>query len=126
MAVSDPAAADLAPRLRRLPAVDEVLRGDVCVDLLAHRPRWAVVRAVREAIDEARQRARRGEEAEPALDGASLSARVTRVNEMADSTTFALRPSSVLPSPGPGSAYSPPPRTRTSALSPGATSGSFP
>jgi L-seryl-tRNA(Ser) seleniumtransferase len=47
-------------RLRRLPSVDEVLRGDEAALLLERFPRWAVTAAVREAIDDRRREVRDG------------------------------------------------------------------
>ncbi len=69
-------AAKGTPLLRDLPSVDEVLRGAACEVLLERGPRWAVTRAVRDAIGEARARVRAGEPAVAALDQAALARRV--------------------------------------------------
>lgn len=45
-------------QLRRLPKVDEVLRGPLGQACLARAPRWAVVEAVRAALEDLRQRVR--------------------------------------------------------------------
>jgi L-seryl-tRNA(Ser) seleniumtransferase len=69
---------DVNQRLRRLPAVDEVLRSPGLADLLARAPRWAVVAAVREAIERLRQALRDGPGTDPAaaLDPRALAAAV--------------------------------------------------
>ncbi|MBI5477634.1 MAG: L-seryl-tRNA(Sec) selenium transferase [Deltaproteobacteria bacterium] len=78
-----PAEEDVNQRLRRLPAVDEVLRNPGLADLLGRAPRWAVVAAVREAIERLRQALRGAAgQAGPAgpaaeLDPRALEAAVT-------------------------------------------------
>jgi L-seryl-tRNA(Ser) seleniumtransferase len=64
------------PLLRDLPSVDAVLRGETCAALLDQAPRWAVARAVRDAIAEARARVRAGGPADPEIGLAALSGRV--------------------------------------------------
>ena len=64
--------ADVNQRLRRLPAVDEVLRSPGVAALLDRAPRWAVVAAVREAIERLRQGLRAA--AEVTAPAASLDA----------------------------------------------------
>jgi L-seryl-tRNA(Ser) seleniumtransferase len=73
-----PAADDVNQRLRRLPAVDEVLRRPGLAELLGRAPRWAIVAAVREAIEGLRQALRGGDGAasDAALDPAALEAAV--------------------------------------------------
>jgi L-seryl-tRNA(Ser) seleniumtransferase len=46
--------------LRQLPSVDDLLRSDAGLALLARHPRWAVVAAARAELDERRQRRLRG------------------------------------------------------------------
>ena len=68
-----PAEPDVNERLRRLPAVDEVLRSPGLADLLGRAPRWAVVAAVRDALERLRQALRGG----PALRRCRSSIRGT-------------------------------------------------
>ncbi len=74
-----PASVDARAALRDLPSVDEVLRSEAAIALLASTPRWAVVRAVRDAIDEARKRTLAGQEASPRVEAESLGAAVARL-----------------------------------------------
>ena len=66
---------DLNARLRRLPQVDEVLRGETGQRLLGRAPRWAVVKAVREAIDSLRAALRDGHVKEVVIDEEALALR---------------------------------------------------
>jgi L-seryl-tRNA(Ser) seleniumtransferase len=73
-----PTDTDINERLRRLPAVDEVLRSPGLAELLGRAPRWAVVAAVRDALERLRQ-ALRGDPAipeVPQLDPRDLEAAV--------------------------------------------------
>jgi L-seryl-tRNA(Ser) seleniumtransferase len=75
--VSDPHAdAPVNLLLRRLPKVDEVLRGEEAARLLTRAPRWAVVAAIRDEIEAARKRLIEVGAGEPGIAGAALEARV--------------------------------------------------
>jgi L-seryl-tRNA(Ser) seleniumtransferase len=69
-----PGTDEVNERLRRLPAMDEVLRSRLGGALLARHPRWAVKAAVRAALEALRERLRTGEDAPTGLDPAGLDA----------------------------------------------------
>src|SRR5437773_7142341 len=51
-------AVDASEAFRRIPSVDEILRWEATRALLVSYPRWAVIRAVRELLEEVRGHAR--------------------------------------------------------------------
>ena len=75
------AASGSEKRLRQLPAVDEVLRSEVGVALLARHPRWAVRGAVRAEIERLRTRLLAGDSVVPALEEARLERRVRALRQ---------------------------------------------
>jgi len=82
-AMSEATHPETSTRLRRIPAVDEVLATPQIRDLLAAHPRWAVLEAVREVLADRRQRLLQGglppEAAERLLDPSALAAAVAEV-----------------------------------------------
>jgi L-seryl-tRNA(Ser) seleniumtransferase len=76
-----PADADPRQRLRRLPAIDEILRSEAGAALCAAHPRWAVVSAARAEVEALRQRILAGEAVEPVVERAALEQRARRVRQ---------------------------------------------